>query len=273
MKIAYLIPFLFLISCAPKEEEVPGIESMHGRVDSEIVDLNADANEGSMEAWWVFYEGRVGTYEQQVVLELGITDSTVSGRYFYARHQKFLALEGTFDTLTKEIKLVESYRGKITGYINCVQKPDGSLEGSWSKLEEGDKEPFSANPLELNLGGKRLMKVRFEKYTRAHDILVYNGISNEPAIEKVVDEIVVSHINDSYFSYHYSVIGGNAHLGSMDGIAKSNDTKTANYQSQKTDCMLQFSFKKDSISIIEDGNCSYYRGMRAHFGNTLGIIK
>ncbi|MFT5778831.1 MAG: hypothetical protein ACI837_001787 [Crocinitomicaceae bacterium] len=273
MKVIYFIPILFLFSCTPTEQDEADIESMHGRVDSEIVDMSASSNERDVQANWIFYEGRVGIYEQQVVIELGISDSTVSGRYFYARHQRFLALEGTYDTLTKEIKLIESYRGKITGYINCIQDVEGNLEGTWSKLEDSDKEPFAATRLELNLDGKRLMNVRFEKYTHAHEILVYNGISNEPAIEKVVDEIVISHINDRYLSFHYSVIGGNAHLGSMDGIAQITEPNLAEYQSPQTECLLRFSFTKDSIAIVEEGDCSSYRGMRAHFGNTLGLIK
>lgn len=272
MKFYYFFSLLFLFACESTESDAIEIESMNGRVGSDIVDQSSEANENNEDAIWSFYEGRMGNYEQQVVLEMGILGTEVTGRYFYARHQDFLALEGNYDSITKTFKLTESYRGKITGYIRFTQTEKGNLEGSWSKLEESQAEPFRATKLDLTLDDVQL-DVDFERYDFRHEVLIYSGVSNESDIKPVIDEIMISHLDEKYFSFHYSVVGGNGHLGSMDGIGIRTSVDSAEYLAPLKGCVLNFAFMNDSIVISEKEDCSSYRGMRAHFGNTLGKVQ
>jgi hypothetical protein len=272
MKIYFLFFALFLFACESAEVDEVEIESMNGRVGSDIVDESSAANEINEDAIWSFYEGRMGTYEQQVVLELGILGTEITGRYFYARHQDFLALEGNFDSITETYYLTESYRGKITGYIKFTANSEGNLEGSWSKLEESDPEPFIATKLDLTVDDMQL-NVDFERYDFRHEVLIYSGVSNESDVTPVVDEIMISHLDEKYFSFHYSIIGGNGHLGSIDGLGIRTSADSAEYRSPANGCVLSFAFANDSIVISEQEDCSFYRGMRAHFGNSLGKVQ
>lgn len=272
MKFYYIFILLCLVACESTDVDALEIETMKGRVGSDIVDQSSEANELNEDAIWSFYEGRMGNYEQQVVLEMGILGTEVTGRYFYARHQDFLALEGNYDSITKIFYLTESYRGKITGYIRFTQNEEGNLEGSWSKLEESQAEPFRATKLDLILDDVQL-DVDFERYDFRHEVLIYSGVSNESEIKPVIDEIMISYLDSKHFSFHYSIIGGNGHLGSIDGVGIRTSADSAEYQSPSNGCILNFAFMNDSIAISEKEDCSSYRGMRAHFGNTLGKVQ
>ena len=232
---------------------------------------DAQVGKDTLKTSWHFYEGVIGIYEQQVVIELGIMEKQVSGRYFYARHQKFLALTGTIDTLSNTLRLTESYNGKTTGYITCTMDENGNLEGSWSKKQDmSDPQPFSVKELkELYLNEREQLNVFFNNFERKHVISVYNGISNVPSEEKVTDALRISHLNETYFVFDYSVIGGNAHLGNIEGIGTMQRRNRGLYTDSIHGCSLRFDFHTDSIVVSEEEDCSYYRGMRVHFGNTL----
>ncbi len=273
MKIFYFSVFIFLASCDSHQDNESEIESMRGEVASDIVDESSVVNEINEEYLWSAYEGRIGTYEQQVVLEIGILNDEVTGRYFYARHQNFLALEGSYDSLKQEFNLIETFRGKITGYIRCWLDEEGNLDGSWSKQEDGDSELFKAKRLTLGSGDQKRLDVDFLKYNHRHKIQIYSGMSNESDIEYVIDEMMISQLDETYFSFYYSIIGGNGHTGSIDGIGIMNTSDSADFIAPHSGCILGFVFEADSLFIYEKEDCSFYRGMRAHFTNKLGKIE
>ena len=57
---------------------------------------------------WHLIEGVMGLYASTVIMELNIGNSIVKGRYFYAKHQKYIDLNGTIDK-SGEINLTETY--------------------------------------------------------------------------------------------------------------------------------------------------------------------
>jgi len=269
----YIFILLGLFSCQNEQVAEPEIESMRGEIASDIVDESTDIEDINDDHEWSVYQGRIGTYEQQVVIEIGIVENEVTGRYFYARHQNFLSLEGTFDSLTKEFNLIETYRGKTTGQIRCIIDDKGNLDGTWSKSEESEPEPFKATKLSSGDDDKDRLNVEFLKYDNRHEVQIYSGVSNESNREFVVDELMISKIDASHFSFHYSIIGGNRHTGSIDGIGSMSTADSAEFVAPQSGCILGFVFEGDSLSVIEKEDCSYYRGMRAHFTNKLGKIE
>lgn len=269
-----LLSAFFLFGCQSDEDKEPLIESKKGKVASEIQDTQT--NNDVPETEWRFFEGKFGNMEQQVVIELGFTGLSLSGRYFYARQQKFLTLTGKLDTLDTNnlnIKLIESYKGKVTGYLTGHLLEDGSLEGNWFRAKDADPEPFNASPINLSLENREQMLVSFWKYERPHTVLVHDGVSNQPKEESTVDEIMLSDIDDRHFAFYYNIVGANYHLGSVEGIATRVEDDYAIFKSPEEDCMLSFKFENDSLIIEEEEDCSFYRGIGVNFGNRLKKVR
>lgn len=260
-----------LLSCN-SEDETPEIESMeNAEVDTEIADKNAGlTSEDQLE--WHFYAGRMGPYEQKVILELGLFEEEVSGRYFYAKHQQFIAITGKYDSIQNQLSLTESYNGNITGYIEASVDAEGILTGSWSKVRNGEKQPFMAKPLNLALDESEQMDVRFLRFEKEHTIEIFDGMdtSTEPDLDEVKDELALSRLDNKHFGFYYQVVGSNSNIGILDGVATVVDKNYAIYTNPNDGCLLSFRFFGDSIEIQEEENCSATRGLHSEFSNRLG---
>lgn len=269
-----LLSAFFLFGCQSDEDKESLIESKKGEVASEIQDTQT--NNDVLETEWRFFEGDLGNMEQQVVIELGFTGLSLSGRYFYARQQKFLTLTGKLDTLDTNnlnIKLIESYKGKVTGYLTGRLREDGSLEGNWFRTMDGEPEPFIVSPISLSSENREQMLVSFWKYERPHTILTHDGVSNQPKAENAIDEIMLSDIDARHFAFYYNVLGPNYHVGSVEGIATRVEDDYAIFKSPEDGCMLSFKFENDSLFIEEEEDCSFYRGIGVNFGNRLKKVR
>lgn len=239
-------------------EKVPADDS---QIESGIE--GEDENE-QIEEVWALYEGTLGLYEQQVVMELRITGDQVSGNYFYAKHQKLIQLSGTFDEDKQLVKVTESYKGKPTGYLEFyVEK--GELTGKWMKKSgASEKENFSAELVPLS---KENYKLELQEYENPHVINVYNGATEEDEQMEVTDELKMSKLGKGFFAFYYSVTGGNAHMGTVEGLGETSGGTS--YFEGEDACRLEFKFNNKTLVVTEAKSCSYYRGAHAYFDGTL----
>ncbi len=270
-KYLLVFPIVALLACSDPAE-VPRIESMEGQVGTDVVDEKAsDSSEATARVTWNFYGGKMGDYLLQIVMELGFTGEEVSGRYFYAKHQKFLALTGVYDSVERTVFLTESYNGRITGYIEATLSEDGELEGEWYRDENSRDvaQPFRASPMALTFDENDQMSVSFAQYMRHHSIQIFNGAERRYDAEAVVDECYVSQLDSRHIVFSYSVYGDNGHHGKIEGVATFNNEDVALCNHEDLGCSLSFQFYPDSLVVRELKDCSSCRGSRAHFNNSL----
>lgn len=266
------ILFLFVAisifySCEDESSAFDQIESLQDKeVNTEIEEGKAENDTTFQATNWSFYEGRIGNYRQQFVMELGVSGNQVSGRYFYARHQKFLDLTGILDTINDTLRLTETHLGNNTGFLT-FKKDSLGLHGYWQSNPEAPHEYFEANPIELNLGKRDRILAGFVKYNQPKIIEVYNGLGDKPNIEQSLDELMLSKIDKKHFAFYYHVVGSNGHTGMLDGMATVIDKDYAVYK--QDECLLTFKIYSDSIVVKEEEDCSLHRGIRANFNNTL----
>lgn len=267
-KVLYFaVFFLFLHSCEDNSSAFDQIESLENkRVNTEIEEGKAENDTTFQSTNWYFYEGRIGNYQQQIVMELGISGNQVSGRYFYARHQKFLDLNGVIDTISDTLRLAETHLGNITGYLT-FKKDSLGLHGYWQTTLNDAHQFFEAQPISINLGKRDQMAVGFVKYSHPKEVEMYNGMDKKTNRENTIDELALSKIDKKHFAFYYHVFGPNGHTGVLDGIATVIDKDYAIYQHE--DCLLSFKIYTDSIVVEEEEDCSLHRGVRASFNNSL----
>lgn len=259
-----------LASCKDESSAFDQIESLQGKeVNTEIEEGKAVNDTTFQSTNWSFYEGRIGNYKQQIVMELGISGDQVSGRYFYARHQKFLDLNGVLDTISDTLRLIETHLGNNTGYLT-FKKDSLGLHGYWQANPDGPHQYFEANPIELNLGNRDQILAGFVRYNQSKIIEMYNGLDKRTDREQSLDELMLSKIDKKHFAFYYHVVGPNGHTGVLDGIATVVDKDYAIFK--QDDCLISFKIYNDSIVIEEEEDCSMYRGIRANFSNTLKKI-
>ena len=270
MRFIFAVLTLFLLTTSCEEPVAdPEIESMKGSVGTDIADESSGRIGAEDTITWKFFGGEMGDYSMHIVMELGFAGEEVSGRYFYSKHQKFLGLTGTYDSLTNELKLRESYNGKVTGFIDASFSEEGSLEGTWYKDEESMEQPFSASEINLSIGPDEQMDIAFESYVKHHSIRIFNGIERAYDIKSVVDECFINQLDEGHISFSYSITGANGHLGSIQGIATYDKDDRAIFRDEELECELSFEFYQDSMVIREEQSCECCRGARAHFSNSL----
>lgn len=267
-RVGFIIALLiFLVSCEEESSVFEQIQSLEGKkVNTEIEESKAKNDTTYQSTKWSFYEGRLGNYHQQFVLEIGQSSNQISGRYFLARHQKYIDLNGTIDTLSDTIRLVETHLGNITGYLT-FKRDSNELNGYRQSTLEGPRQAFHAKPIQLELQNREQISVVFLKYTKDKTIEVYNSIESKTVQEKAVDELLLSKVDNKHFAFYYHVIGPNGHTGSVDGIATLVDKDYAIYK--EDECMLSFRIFSDSIIVEEEEECTFNRGMHATFNNSL----
>lgn len=230
----------------------------------EVKDATSESQTAIEDTKWFIYEGVIGDYEKHVVVFLTIKESNeVTGNYYYSKHQKLLQLSGKYDPNSGKYNLTESYKGKTTGYLE-FKNQNGNLNGEWKKSKSDAKLQTLRLTLLTKFQGKE-PKIEFNSYQNTHEIAVYNG-EGEDLVE-VMDQLLISKINEQFYSFDYNVTGANAHTGSADGIIKMEDLKTGHFYGEDN-CDLVFTFKKNEVEIVEN-DCQYYHGARAYLDNTL----
>lgn len=218
-------------------------------------------NEEQKETFWGIYSGHLGYYDQQIVMQLSITGDKATGNYFYAKHQKQIQLSGTYDDHRDEVLLVETYKGKVTGHMKFTLLND-VIKGSWSKKIGGEKENLEAELISIK---KKDYHPEFRHYERVDTILVYNyDRTDEEAVTSLIN---ISHLSDDYFAFYFFTIGGNAHMGTLEGLATH--SKEQGVYSDNDRCELLFHFKDKSVQVEESKDCSDYHGAHASFQQTL----
>lgn len=259
---------LALIGCSENPENTAPTSN-----DEDSAETSADeaekipvVEETAAERIWGVYSGKLGLYQQEVVMELIISGNQVSGSYFYAKHQKTLQLDGTYDKNTQKFLVTESYKGNPTGYMEFTLTK-GDLVGSWmKKAGSKEKEDFHAALLPID---EKNFKAVHSTYEYKHQMQVYNA-TEEADVEMVTDVLKVSQLGEGLFAFYYNVIGGTGHLGSMDGLGETRDGISI---FEVDDCALQFDFSAKAAVVKETGDCQYYRGARVYFEGSLKKVR
>lgn len=257
---------ILFASCGDQssEEKTSGTpnENPQQETDSDTSDVEPDKK-------WNYYAGVVGLYSEDVVVELSVENNTISGGYWYLKHGKRLELNGEISPKQNEWKITESYNGKTTGSFQLEERND-SLIGIWYAPKAGS-EPQKVALRKLVSETEDRIDLDFETYQLKHDIDMYNWETEEFDTEEGTDEMRLVHIGD-YVLFSYDVIGSNAHMGFINGVAKMKKSGNEAVFTGESDCELTIRFKDNAV-IAEESDCQYYRGMRAYFGGQLERVK
>lgn len=214
---------------------------------------------------WQVYAGKVGPYDQQIIIQFTIIHDSVIGEYYYSVHQEFLQLNGGLNKSNDSIYIQERHLGKSTGYWQ-IKLLNNSVDGIWRKIQNSsDQEIVTARKLFDSKKHISLSDHRF--YNRPHVISFYNGENIPSDTFEVTDLCYISLISDSLLSFSHHVSAVNGHQGSIEGIAKMKSKHKATY-TDTTGCELDFRFSNDSLTI-EETDCMYYRGFRANFDSKM----
>ncbi len=258
----FLLVFIFT-SCqqeAPSEKNEKNTDAPKEHSEGEQSILNEQPEETGT---YDYFAGTIGLYGEDVLMEVNQDERELTGRYWYLKHGKQIALEGTASAKSGEWQLTESVKNVVTGNMT-LQLNDAVLTGQWyapgrkSELQEVTmKKVFTSQngPIEP----------AFETYENSKTITVYNGETDEE--QEASDDIRLVRIGE-YVLFQYFVIGTNAHVGHINGLAKMQGNDKAVFSGEEG-CQLSLNFEKNAITILEDEDCSYYRGMRAYFEGTL----
>jgi hypothetical protein len=266
--ICLLLTFTFLASCQqkkeqsssdkPKESTSTHIEKVQPSAGTQEEDAITEAPKS-----YDYYAGTIGLYGEDVLMEVHSNDNNITGRYWYLKHGRQIQLSGTKSGKGNEWQLQESVKNVVTGNMTLAVS-ENELTGQWyapgkkSQLQEVRLQKVYHTP-------DGPMQPNFETYTFEHIISIYNGEEDEQ--EEAEDDIKLVRIGD-YVLFQYFVIGHNAHVGHINGLAKMVSKNKAVFKGEDG-CELSITFEGEKVSIVEEESCSYYRGMRAHFGGTL----
>ena len=210
-----------------------------------------------------YYAGTIGLYGEDVLVEIQRENLQLSGRYWYLKHGKQIVLKGDASVKSGEWQLTESVNKVVTGYMTLQAEGD-RLTGQW--YAPGRKSDVQTVDLKkVHSSEKDRFEPSFETYTLSKAITIYNGESDDE--ETASDDIRLVRIG-SYVLFQYFVIGSNAHTGHINGLAKFESENKAIFQGEEA-CQLSLHFDGKEITILEDEDCSYYRGARAYFEGTL----
>lgn len=244
------------------------------------------------------YVGGLGSYNVAVV-RISLSDQNVQGTYYYARHAKPLELKGVRNPDTGEYLMSETWSGKITGHWRVTITDDG-IKGIWTSPERTTEEtmdlaniekgngfrevpatepvdlkrlPIEANP-KMDARGKAIEgdyahhgQTWCFEYTDNMEIARDEKGEYIRTFAPATERMRIQYIGDGYFSFYCNVVGGNAHMGSMTGIARMTGLNTAEFHGVE-DALLGFQFKRDRMITREIRSCSHYAGMRAGFNQT-----
>ncbi|MDX2360900.1 MAG: hypothetical protein QNK23_08850 [Crocinitomicaceae bacterium] len=271
LSITFLSTLLLIFSSCKSEPPVESDLEMIPEPTSE--ELNNDTPEvleiDETKVIRGIYVGYIGLYEKHVVMDLIITGDQISGTYFYSKHQKPLTLSGTFDQANNLFKVYETYNGVKTGYMEFTVSKDGKIDGVWKSKEDSQNEEV----IFLAITGviPELYTPIFKRYEVTHDIMIYNGEEDEPL--EATSYLVINKIDEKYFSFYLSVIGGNAHVGSLEGLGTYDESNNSVGSFTDGDrCTLHFKFNENTVEIMED-NCGDYHGAHAYFEDTFTEVK
>ncbi|MCH2231096.1 MAG: hypothetical protein MK105_12195 [Crocinitomicaceae bacterium] len=215
---------------------------------------------------WHLIEGVMGLYASTVIMELNIGNSIVKGRYFYAKHQKYIDLNGTIDK-SGEINLTETYQGKKTGFINFVL--EDKIKGTWKATPDSRESQIFEGTKVTSLV-KEEFKPVFSAFEYTHITRIYKGPNDEPDEYDVTGRLTFNTISNSMASFHLSVNGANGHSGSIEGIAHKAEGIWTFYG--ENECKLTIQIVENK-AIIDEDTCNYYHGNRAYFQGTLEQVK
>lgn len=270
MKQTYYALLLFFVfaSCQQEvktEENKQVKDNAEQELSSESEIVANDIEEDETPRTFDYYAGTIGLYGEDVLMEINQNELTLSGRYWYLKHGRQIAIQGEASAKSSEWQLTESLKNVVTGYMT-LQLENGALTGQWyapgkkSELQEVVmKKVFTSDNGQI--------QPEFEDFSRSKVITMYNGDKDEVTEEDASDDIRLVRIGD-YVLFQYFVIGANAHVGHINGLAKFESKTKAIFKGEE-ECQLSLDFNGNEVTIREDENCSYYRGMRAYFDGTL----
>lgn len=264
MKYAYYILLgIALASCqqeAETEEQPKKEQEVRDQVAIE------DSTKVKTTKTYDYYAGTIGLYGEDVLVEVCKEDLSISGGYWYLKHGKRIELSGSVAPKSSEWQLEESVKGVVTGNMT-LQLSDDSLVGQW--YAPGKRSELQPVVLRRVLDGNEgTFNPEFEEYERKKTITMYDG--SEDREEETSDDLKLVRIGE-YVLFQYYVIGTNAHVGHINGLAKMTSDKKAVFKGEEA-CELTLSFGDDEVNVMEN-DCSYYRGMRAYFDGTLKKVR
>lgn len=253
------------VSCKQKgdPETTAPSKDQATEVDSLEIDDTTETVETPKE--WDYYAGTLGEFGDGIIIEITTNDTEVKGGYWYVKQGKKLALNGSINAKSGEWKLTENYDDKITGNFELKPKND-SLVGTWSTPDGKTKESIVLKKVISK--SKKNIQPRFENYEMAHQITIYDGENDVP--EEATDEMHIGLIGN-YVLFNYWVLGTNAHIGQLSGVAQMTSASKALY-TDKTGCELSIVFNPNKTITVDEQSCDYYRGMRAYFAGTLKLV-
>lgn len=263
-----LLCYSLLTSCKsdPNTEKLTdqtNTESADNTIIDEIQKDSADIQKKE----WFLYEGMIGDYYQHVVFVYRIEGDSIYGQYYYSKHQKALKIIGKYDKKQNQYLIQESYKGKNTGFLQ-LSNINGKLKGTWKKsAKESESQQVILNFLDQKESVELPYKFVHETIKDPHQVYIYNGINEDTDTIEVVDELHLSKINSNYYSFAYSVTGGNGHIGSVNGIIKMKNDTIGIFRGED-ECEMLFKILPNEI-IIEENDCGYYHGAHAYFDNRL----
>lgn len=262
---------LLIIACRPATSPDEGAEEAPVTAASEATSpevpsvLPAEATETPQSRY--FY-GQIDEFGPFVHLELTETEGAVSGRYFYAKHQKMLTLEGHLDT-SGNYTLDEFHDGAMTGRWKFILDDNDALVGEWVSLPAASKLlPLVASPVPP-ASREAQQAVEFASYAHRFETGMFNPTTQSNEVFEAVSLLKVGFLGAEGFLFWYDVIGVNGHTGNLEGFAYMTSADTAEFVEEEG-CMLSFTFDwdKETVSITEK-DCEAFRGARAFFQGEL----
>ena len=261
MKHFYLLLFLVFVSCTENQQND---NEKASKEESSVQE--EEENQPEEEIKWDYYAGTVGLYGEEVVMQISVNKSDISGGYWYVKHGKKLTLSGQTVAKFDEWKFEESYNGKATGRFSVTNYGD-SLIGQW--FAPGKDEGQEVN-LKRIISDSEEIELSFDTYTYSHVVPIFFGEEEDEEIE-VVDEFKSSRIGD-YLLFSYEVTGTNAHTGHISGLAEMVNDNKAIFKGEM-ECELTIEFTDYKTVNVDETDCHYYRGMRAYFSGELKKVR
>ncbi len=267
MKLLYtLLATLLFVSCQQNEGAEESNDPKKDKVEQGDTPSQEENQEETPKAY-DYYAGTIGLYGEDVLVEVNTDDNTITGRYWYLKHGRQIQLEGTTSAKGNEWQVKETVKNVVTGEMTLELDGD-NLSGQWyAPGKESDLQEVSLTKVHHTENGK--FEPNFETYSFTKTITIYNGETDEE--EEATDDIKLVRIGD-YVLFQYFVLGTNAHVGHINGLAKMASKNKAIYKGEEG-CELSITFDGNEVLVLEEEDCSYYRGMRAYFGGTLTKTK
>ncbi len=269
MKLLYTFLALVLIVSCQQENETKESKNSPGELSKQEQESPQQEIKEKKETpkSYDYYAGTIGLYGEAVLMEVNADNNVITGRYWYLKHGRQIQLSGTTSAKGNEWQVEESVKNVVTG-IMTLEITGDELSGQWhapgkkSELQE-------VNLQKVYHTEEGRIDPKFENYTFSKTISIYNGEEDEE--EEVTDDLRLVRIGN-YVLFQYFVIGHNAHVGHINGLAMFETKNKAIYKGENA-CELSMTFDGNKVTVVEEEDCSYYRGMRAYFEGTLTKVK